>query len=57
MKIFIKELEIPIEVSKATFYRIVKKEVGRFLEQFVYEVSLETIKKYPKLYNRLRREI
>lgn len=57
MKIFIKELEIPIEVSKATFYRIVKKEVGRFLEQFVYEVSLDTIKKYPKLYNRLRREI
>jgi hypothetical protein len=52
-KIIIKELDISLEVSKRTYYKIHNNEIGRVTKEG-YEVSWEVIKKYKKLYNSIR---
>jgi hypothetical protein len=54
-KIIVKELGISIKVSTGTYYKIFNNEIG-IIKDDGYEVSLETIKKYKKLYNSIRRE-
>ena len=51
--IVVKELDIVIKVSKRTYYKIFNNEIG-LLKEKGYEISLETLKKYKKLYNSLR---
>ncbi|NCC71048.1 hypothetical protein EOM09_05695 [bacterium] len=49
----VKELDIKIEVSKRTYYKIFNEEPGLYKGDY-YEISLSSIKKYKKLYNQIR---
>ena len=50
----IKELDIVLVVSKRTYYKIFNAEPG-LVKGDEYEISLSSIKKYKKLYNKIRR--
>lgn len=51
--IVIREIDVKIEVSKRTYYKIYNNEVGRVTTEG-YEISLDSIKKYKKLFNSIR---
>lgn len=53
--ITIKELNTKLNVSIRTFYKVVNNEIG-VLKGKEYTTSLDVIKKYPRLYNRLRQK-
>lgn len=46
--------DIKIKVSQATYYKILKKEYGLIFPERTYEISINSLKKYPRLYNRAR---
>lgn len=49
----VKELDIIIIVSKRTYYKIFNEEPGMVKDDY-YEIGLSSIKKYKKLYNKIR---
>ena len=49
----VKELDIKLEVSKRTYYKIFNEEPG-LVKDDCYEISLSSIKNYKKLYNQIR---
>jgi hypothetical protein len=51
--IVVKELDVKLEVSKRTYYKIFNNEVGLVTPRG-YAISLDSIKKYKKLYNLIR---
>lgn len=51
--IVIKEVDVVMKVSKRTYYKIFNNEIGRLTERG-YEINLNALKKYKKLYNSLR---
>ncbi len=53
----VKNLDSFIRVSRATFYKIANNETGEYDGKYKYVVSLQTLKKFPKLYNRYRRTL
>lgn len=52
--ILIKNTGIKIRVSQRTFYKIVNEEIGRYIGEH-YEITIDVLKKYPRLYNRVRK--
>lgn len=52
--ILIKNTGIKMRVSQRTFYKIVNEEPGRYVEKN-YEITIDVLKKYPRLYNRARK--
>lgn len=52
--IIVKEINEKIKVSTKTYYKIFNNEIGSLTAEG-YAISLETLKKYKKLYNGLRR--
>lgn len=53
--ILIKNTDIKLRVSTRTFYIIVNKETGVFIDKD-YQITIGQLKKYPKLYNRARKK-
>lgn len=51
--IIVKEIDVILEVSKRTYYKIFNNEIGSVKPEG-YEISLESFKKYKKLYNSIR---
>ncbi len=52
--ITIKNTDIIVEVSLKTYYSMLNNDPGELKEKS-YEVTLSTIKKHPRLYNKIRR--
>lgn len=48
-------VNVYMRVSRATFYKIVKIRPGVWLDERTYVISLESLKKHPRLYNQYRR--
>lgn len=58
--IIVKNTDIKIEVAVRTYYKILNEEIGVFKKlndtnDEGYEISLETLKRHPKLYNKVRK--
>ena len=51
--IIVKDIDVKLEVSKRTYYKIFNNEIGTVTPEG-YQISLESIKKYKKLYNSIR---
>lgn len=51
--IIVKDIDVKLEVSKRTYYKIFNNEIGTVTPEG-YHISLESIKKYKKLYNSIR---
>lgn len=52
--IIVKDIDVRLEVSKRTYYKIFNNEVG-VSKPDGYEIGLNSIKKYKKLYNSIRK--
>lgn len=50
--------DIKLKVSQATYYKIVKNEIGEFSpnSKRTYIMSLGSLRGYPRLYNRARKK-
>lgn len=57
LHIGIKEVNVFMRVSRATFYKIANNEPGEYAGKYKYVIPISTLKKYPKLYNRYRRTV
>lgn len=51
--ILIKNTDIKLKVSQRTYYIVLKNEVGQIKEDG-YEISINALRNYPRLYNRVR---
>jgi hypothetical protein len=51
--IIVKDIDFKLQVSKRTYYKIFNNEIGTVTSEG-YQISLESIKKYKKLYNSIR---
>ena len=51
--IIVTGIDVSIKVSKRTYYKIFNEEVG-IKRDDGYAISIQTLKKYKKLYNKIR---
>lgn len=51
--ILIKNTDIKLKVSQRTYYIVLKNEVGQIKESG-YEIGINALRNYPRLYNRVR---
>lgn len=53
--ITVKNTQIKLKVSLRTYYRISNNDPGEYKNDNNYEISIETLKSHPRLYNQARK--